>query len=64
MNKAKAGDPASQVAVGQEYAAGVMVEQDLKRAAHWYRKAAEQGNVAGEVHLAEFYRDGPRIDAR
>lgn len=58
LSKATSGDAAAQVAVGEKYAAGVDVAQDLKQAAEWYRKAAEQGNAAGEVHLAELCRDG------
>ena len=45
---------AAQVQAGESYAAA----HDLKQAAAGYRKAAEQGNVAGEIHLAELYRDG------
>ncbi len=52
--KANSGDAASQVLVGDKYAA----VQDYKSAADWYRKAADQGNVAGEIHLADLYRDG------
>jgi hypothetical protein len=54
LAKANAGDAAAQVQAGESYAAA----HDLKQAAAWYRKAAEQGNVAGEIHLAELYRDG------
>ncbi|MGA2252876.1 tetratricopeptide repeat protein [Terracidiphilus sp.] len=60
--KAAAGDAAAQVAVGEDYAAGKGVAQDLKQAADWYRKAAEAGNAAGQVHLAELYRDGRGVD--
>jgi TPR repeat protein len=56
--KANAGDAASQVAVGECYAAGKDVPRDLKAAAEWYRKAADKGDVAGEMHLAALYRDG------
>lgn len=58
LAKADAGDPAAQVAVGEKYAAGVDVAQDLKQAAEWYRKASGQGSVTGQIHLAECYRDG------
>jgi TPR repeat protein len=58
LAKATEGDLAAQVALGEKLAAGVDVPQDLKQAAEWYRKAAEQGSAAGEVHLAELYRDG------
>jgi TPR repeat protein len=58
LAKANAGDAASQVAVGEDYAAGKGIARDYKQAAEWYRKAAEKGDVAGEMHLAALYRDG------
>src|ERR1700752_2695725 len=58
LAKASGGDQSSEIAVGDMYAAGVDVPQGLKQAAGWYRKAAEQGSAAGEVRLAELYRDG------
>jgi Sel1 repeat len=58
LAKANAGDAASQVAAGECYAAGKDVPRDLKAAAEWYRKAADKGDVAGEMHLAALYRDG------
>ena len=58
LAKASSGDPTSEIALGDMYAAGADVPQDLKQAAEWYRKAADQGNVGGEVRLAELYRDG------
>jgi uncharacterized protein len=62
LDKANKGEAAAQVAVGERYAAGADVTQDLKQAAEWYRKAAGQGNAAGEVHLAELYRDGRGVE--
>lgn len=56
--KANAGDAASEVLVGESYAAGKGVAPDLKQAAAWYRKAAEQSYIAGEIHLAVLYWDG------
>jgi TPR repeat protein len=44
--------------VGESYAAGKGVAQNLQQAAQWYRKAADKGDAAGEVHLATLYRDG------
>jgi TPR repeat protein len=60
LAKANAGDAASQVLVGDGYATGKDVAQDYKQAAAWYHKAAEQTNVAGELHLAALYRDGAK----
>ena len=67
LAKANAGDAAAQVQVGESYAHDAAVThdkaqiaEDYKQAEAWYRKAAEQSNIAGELHLAAFYRDGGR----
>ncbi|HUX28242.1 MAG TPA: tetratricopeptide repeat protein [Terracidiphilus sp.] len=64
LAKANAGDAAAQVAVGESYAAGKGVAQDLKLAAEWYEKAAGKGDVSGDLHLALLYRDGGKGFAR
>jgi TPR repeat protein len=56
--KANAGDAAAEVRVGESYAAGQGVARNLEQAAEWYGKAAEKGDLAGELHLAALYRDG------
>jgi hypothetical protein len=58
LAKANAGDVAAQVAVGESYAAGKGVARDYKAAAEWYRKAGDKGDIGGELHLAELFRDG------
>jgi len=58
LAKAKSGDAVAQVAVGESYAAGTGVTQDCRLAAEWYQKAADKGDVAGQLHLAALYRDG------
>jgi TPR repeat protein len=58
LAKANAGDAAAQVAVGESYAAGTVVARDYKLAAEWYQKAADKGDIAGQLHLAALYRDG------
>ena len=58
LAKADAGNAAAQVLVGESYATGKDVAQDLGEAAAWYRKAAEKGDLAGELHLATLCRDG------
>jgi TPR repeat protein len=58
LDKAKSGDAASQVLLGESYASGSGVERDLKLAAEWYRRAADKADVGGEMHLAALYRDG------
>ncbi len=54
LTKANAGDAAAQVQMGENCAA----QHDYVQAAAWYKKAADQDNAAGEVHLAVLYRDG------
>jgi len=69
LAKANAGDAASQVLVGDSYAAGngqartsKQLAEDYKQAAGWYRKAADQDSVAGELRLAALYRDGKGVE--
>jgi hypothetical protein len=65
LAKANGGDAAAQVLVGESYAGGGgqarssrQLTGDCKQAAEWYGKAAAQGNVDGQLHLAALYRDG------
>lgn len=58
LAKAKSGDAGAEVAVGVCYADGQGVPRDPQQAADWYRKAAEQGYIGGQIHLADLYRDG------
>jgi TPR repeat protein len=65
LAKANAGDPAAQVAVGEQYAQAGSNEHyrdiaasDYKQAAAWYQKAADQKFISAEMHLAALYRDG------
>jgi hypothetical protein len=63
--KANAGDTLAQITVGEGIAATAAAEhnalragEEYKQAEAWYRKAAEQGSVSGQMHLAALYRDG------
>lgn len=63
--KADAGDAASQVAMGEHYARAaaadldkVQMAGDYQQELAWYRKAADQNYIPGEMHLAVLYRDG------
>lgn len=65
LARATEGDSSSQVKVADAYAAGTgaprdsrQLAADLKQAATWYRKAADQNNMTAEIHLADLYRDG------
>src|SRR5579864_924144 len=64
LERANAGDPAAQVEAGAMYAVGRRgVKVDLKAAAMWFRKAAEQGNVDGQFKLGAMYEHGRGVDA-
>ncbi len=63
--KANAGDAAAQVALGEHYAQAAAADHDKVQMAGdyqqelaWYRKAADQNDISGEMHLAALYRDG------
>ncbi len=65
LAKASSGDAAAQVAVGDQYAQAAVAEHDKTQMASdyqqelaWYRKAADQNNISGEMHMAALYRDG------
>ena len=58
LARANSGEVASQIAVGDCYTEGKVVPRDYKKAADWYMKAAEKGDVAAEMRLASLYRDG------
>jgi len=58
LAKANAGDAAAQVAVGEVYAEGKGVSRDYKLEVEWYQRAADKGDIGGEIHLAALYRDG------
>jgi TPR repeat protein len=75
LAKANAGDAAAQIEIGDLYAraaaapsqdpnsraAAALSASDYRQAAGWYRKAAEQGSVTGELRLAALYRDGSGV---
>jgi len=65
LAKANAGDATAQVQVGESYAHDAatahdkaQIAEDYRQAEAWYRKAAEEKNISGEMHLAALYRDG------
>lgn len=65
LAKANSGDAAAQVQMGEACAKAAAnghdrdeVAENWKQAAEWYRKAADQGNINAELHLAVIYRDG------
>lgn len=65
LAKAAAGDAVAQIQVGNSYVEGhgqtrssKQLAADYAQAAEWYRKAAEQGDIDAQLHLASLYRDG------
>lgn len=72
LAKANAGDAAAQVQLGDNArAAGDAIPHNpmlsaeyYKQAIAWYRKAADQGSIAGQMHLAALYRDGGKNFSR
>ena len=49
--KAEAGDAEAQLELGNAYYSGDGVLQDVDRALHWWRAAAEKGNVVAQLNL-------------
>jgi TPR repeat protein len=65
LDKANAGDATAELAVADSYAAGNgaareprQLAADYQQAAAWYLKAADQGSIVAQIHLADLYRDG------
>ena len=48
----------AQYDLGYHYYQGLGIERDYYQAAHWYRKAAEQGNKNAQRALADCYEQG------
>ena len=56
-----ADDPYAQRFLGEMYAKGQGVEQNLELAAKWYRSAAEHGVATAQYKLGIMYRDGQGV---
>lgn len=57
--RAEAGDPEAEFALGKNYEAGrAGLKKDYAEAAAWYRKSAEQGNVYAQASLGILYHSG------
>lgn len=52
------GNAAAQYEVGQRYANGENVPQDLSQSAYWYNQAADQGLAIAQYRLATLYEKG------
>ena len=58
---AHAGDPAAENALGNQYLHGQGVQQNWKKAAAWYHRAALAGNAQGAFNLAFAYSFGEGV---
>ena len=58
LPQAEAGDPEVQVLVGEMYRRGLGVPKDIVRAYDWHKKSADQGNVNGMYHIAQYHLHG------
>ena len=58
---AELGDAEAQYNLGVMFDQGASVEQDLSRAASWYRKAAEQGFMDAQTNLGMMYVRGEGV---
>lgn len=58
MSAAEKGLAEAQCALGQMYAEGLGVAQDYVQAEHWYRMAANQGDIDAMVYLGTMYYSG------
>lgn len=58
MDAANGGDAAAQYEVGDRFATGEGVKQDMAEAAKWFERAANQGLAAAQYRLATQYEKG------
>jgi len=61
LERANAGDKEAQFELGWTYAKGEEVHKDLKAAAEWFQKAAEQGNASAQANLGLAYVKGDGV---
>jgi predicted nucleic acid-binding Zn-ribbon protein len=58
LPKAKEGDAAAQLYVGEIFEKGLGEQTDYQAAAQWYEKAAAQGNFQAQLNLGHLYEKG------
>ena len=58
LPKAKEGDAAAQLYVGEIFEKGLGEQTDYQAAAQWYEKAANQGNFQAQLNLGHLYEKG------
>ncbi len=62
IDRANAGDPKAQFALGEAYADGNGVAQSFELALKWYHQAADQGNADADNALGIMYRTGSGVE--
>ena len=60
--RAEQGDAAAQFWLGASYAAGVDVDKDEAKAAHWFQLAAMQGEDRAQNRLGNMYAEGRGVE--
>lgn len=63
LARAKAGDAAAQLFIGECYYTGYRTEQSYTRAIEWFERAAEQGNGKAMSLLGDIYYNGTGVRA-
>lgn len=58
---ARNGDATAQFHMGELYASGRLIQQDLQQTVQWYLAAAEQGHAQAQANLGELYAKGRGI---
>jgi hypothetical protein len=58
LPKAKEGDAAAQLYVGEIFEKGLGAQSDYQAAAQWYEKAAAQGNFQAQLNIGHLYEKG------
>lgn len=58
LSLAKKGDVKAQIYVGEIFERGLGRQPDYRRAADWYRMAAEAGSPVAQINLAQLYEKG------
>lgn len=55
LQAAKQGSTHSQKMIGNHYASGCFVKEDLNQAFNWYKKAADKGDAEGQYYVSRCY---------
>jgi len=61
LPRAERGDPAAQTLIGEIYADGLGIGQNLATASGWYSLASKNGDPLATFELAQMYQDGKGV---